>query len=368
MRKYEFIVPCHFGLEAVLKREIIDLGYDVTSVEDGRVTFFGDEEALARANIGLRTAERILIKLGSFKAETFEELFQGTKALPIEEWIPKDGRFWVAKAASVKSALFSPSDIQSIMKKAISYLLIFIGIQIVCGGIVEQVWKLITGISDITTERLITVTAVTSMITIVVFLLTRWAEVSPRWLRTRSWGVLCWSVVASLGAIIPSAWIQELMPDLPNLVEQEFDMILQNRWGYLSIGLLAPLSEEIVFRGAILKSLLKNSSLPVWGSIALSAFLFALIHMNPAQMPHAFVIGLLLGWMYQRTGSILPGMAYHWANNSAAYALYNIYPNPDIKLIDIFGDATHVWLAVGFSLLILLPALFQLHIRMKQAE
>ncbi len=118
MRKYEFIVPCHFGLEAVLKREIIDLGYDVTSVEDGRVTFFGDEEALARTNIGLRTAERILIKLGSFKAETFEELFQGTKALPLDEYIPKNGRFWVTKASSVKSKLFSPSDIQSIMKKA----------------------------------------------------------------------------------------------------------------------------------------------------------------------------------------------------------------------------------------------------------
>ena len=118
MRKYEFIVPCHFGLEAVLKREIIDLGYDVTAVEDGRVTFLGDEEALARANIGLRTAERILIKLGSFKAETFEELFQGTKALPLDEYIPKNGRFWVTKASSVKSKLFSPSDIQSIMKKA----------------------------------------------------------------------------------------------------------------------------------------------------------------------------------------------------------------------------------------------------------
>lgn len=118
MRKYEFIVPCHFGLEAVLKREIIDLGYDVTSVEDGRVTFWGDEEALARANIGLRTAERILIKLGSFKAETFEELFQGTKALPLDEYIPQNGRFWVTKASSVKSKLFSPSDIQSIMKKA----------------------------------------------------------------------------------------------------------------------------------------------------------------------------------------------------------------------------------------------------------
>ncbi|MBR3105375.1 MAG: class I SAM-dependent RNA methyltransferase [Lachnospiraceae bacterium] len=118
MERFELIAPCHFGLEAVLKREIIDLGYDVTEVEDGRVTFAGDAEAVCRVNVYSRTAERILIKLGSFHAETFEELFQGTKALPLEQWIPKNGRFWVAKAASVKSALFSPSDIQSIMKKA----------------------------------------------------------------------------------------------------------------------------------------------------------------------------------------------------------------------------------------------------------
>lgn len=112
------IVPCHFGLEAVLKREITDLGYDISRVEDGRVTFLGDEDAVCRANIFLRTAERILIKVGSFHAETFDELFEATKALPWEEYIPRDGRFWVAKAASVKSRLFSPSDIQSIMKKA----------------------------------------------------------------------------------------------------------------------------------------------------------------------------------------------------------------------------------------------------------
>ncbi len=112
------IAPCHFGLEASLKREITELGYDIMSVEDGRVTFYGDEEACVRANICLRTAERILIKVGSFPARTFEELFQGTKALPWEAYIPRDGKFWVAKAASVKSALFSPSDIQSVMKKA----------------------------------------------------------------------------------------------------------------------------------------------------------------------------------------------------------------------------------------------------------
>lgn len=118
MEKLEYIVPCHFGLEAVLKREIMDLGLEIICVEDGRVTFAGDRQALCRANIYLRSAERVLIKIGSFHAETFEELFQGTRAMPWEAYIPKNGRFWVAKAASVKSKLFSPSDIQSVMKKA----------------------------------------------------------------------------------------------------------------------------------------------------------------------------------------------------------------------------------------------------------
>ena len=120
MKRYELIVPCHFGMESVLKREITDLGYDISEVADGRVTFLGDEEAVVRANICLRTAERVLLKVGSFHAETFEELFQGTKAIPWEEYIPSDGKCWVTKAASVKSKLFSPSDIQSIMKKAIA--------------------------------------------------------------------------------------------------------------------------------------------------------------------------------------------------------------------------------------------------------
>lgn len=118
MKKYELIAPCHFGLESILKREITDLGYDVVKVEDGRITFIGDEEAICRSNIFLRTAERILIKAGSFKAETYEELFQGTKSIPWEELIPADGKFWITKAASIKSRLFSPSDIQSVMKKA----------------------------------------------------------------------------------------------------------------------------------------------------------------------------------------------------------------------------------------------------------
>lgn len=119
MSKFEFVAPCHFGLESVLKKEILDLGYEIISVEDGRVTFAGDEDAITRANIFLRTTERVLLKVGKFKAESFDELFEKTKLIPWENYIPVDGKFWVAKATSIKSKLFSPSDIQSIMKKAI---------------------------------------------------------------------------------------------------------------------------------------------------------------------------------------------------------------------------------------------------------
>lgn len=118
MKTFELVVPCHFGLEAVMKREIYDLGYEILKVEDGRVTFEGDEEAICRANIFLRGAERVLLQVGRFHATTFDELFEGIKALPWEEYIPKDGKFWVKKASSIKSKLFSPSDIQSIVKKA----------------------------------------------------------------------------------------------------------------------------------------------------------------------------------------------------------------------------------------------------------
>lgn len=118
MRQFELIAPCHFGLEAVLKREILDLGYEISRVEDGKVSFWGDEQAVAYANMFLRTAERVLLKVGEFKATTYDELFEATKALAWEEYIPANGKFWVKKASSIKSKLFSPSDIQSIMKKA----------------------------------------------------------------------------------------------------------------------------------------------------------------------------------------------------------------------------------------------------------
>lgn len=119
MECFNIIAPCHFGLEAVLKKEIIELGYNIIKVEDGKVIFEGDMDAICRCNIFLRTAERILIQIGRFKALTFEELFEGTKELEWERWIPIDGKFWVTKATSVKSKIFSTTDIQRIVKKAV---------------------------------------------------------------------------------------------------------------------------------------------------------------------------------------------------------------------------------------------------------
>ena len=119
MNLYEYTAPCHFGMEAILKREIINLGYEIVRVEDGRVSFRGDAAAIARANVFLRTAERVMLTVGRFKAYSFDELFEQTKALPWEEYLPSDGKFWVKKASTTKSKLFSSSDIQSIVKKAI---------------------------------------------------------------------------------------------------------------------------------------------------------------------------------------------------------------------------------------------------------
>lgn len=119
MEDMKFVSPCHFGMEAVLKKELQNLNIKVESVEDGKITYLGGVDTLCRANMFLRTTERVLLLVGKFKATTFDELFEQTKALNWEDYLPKDAKFWVAKATSIKSKLFSTSDIQSIVKKAI---------------------------------------------------------------------------------------------------------------------------------------------------------------------------------------------------------------------------------------------------------
>lgn len=254
------------------------------------------------------------------------------------------------------------------MKKAIIYTLFFVAIQVLMPVLIQQLLRLFTGTAPVFDAKLLIIsTTACSVAVIALFLYLHWAEVSRSYVRSRPWGVLLWCAITAVGAVIPSTWLQEQLPELPNLAEQQFDMILRDRWGYFAVGLLAPVCEELVFRGAILRALLSWTPRH-WVAIAISALLFALVHANPAQMPHAFVIGLLLGWLYYRTDSVVPGVVYHWVNNSVAYVLYNLYPDPAIRLIDILGSQRSVAAAVAFSLFILLPALYQLNLWLRKAE
>ena len=231
------------------------------------------------------------------------------------------------------------------MKNAIIYWFVFLAVQIIAGGIIQGIYLLWKGPGAVmdATGTILTMTLF-SVATVALFLWQKWAVVSRHWVRTRPWAVLFWCLLAAFGSLIPSVWLEEIMPPLPNIIEEELDMILRERMGYLVVGLLAPLAEELVFRGAILRSLLKWNSRP-WVAIVISAALFSAAHLNPAQIPHTFLIGLLLGWMYWRTDSIVPGVVFHWVNNTVAYVLYNFYPNPDLKLIDLFGSQQHVLMA-----------------------
>lgn len=253
------------------------------------------------------------------------------------------------------------------MKKVLIYTLVFIAIQVLLPFLIHEILDVFkVDYTSAGAKMMIIDMTAASVAVIVLFLYLRWAVVSRSYIQSRPWDVFFWCALAALGAIIPSTSLQEVMPELPNIVEQEFDVILKDRWGYFAVGLLAPLCEELVFRGAVLRALLQWTPRH-WVAIAVSALLFALIHANPAQMPHAFLIGLLLGWLYYRTDSIVPGMVYHWVNNSVAYVIYNLYGG-DIRLIDLFGSQRAIAMACLFSLLILLPSLYQLHLRLRKAS
>lgn len=243
----------------------------------------------------------------------------------------------------------------------------FIAVVAVSGWIIPPLWKLVTGMSG-GTDAMILTSAVYSLLVLVLFIKKKWCRLSPAYMQGKPWAVLTWSAVAGAGAIIPGLWLSELMPDLTNLVEKPMQELINNDLGYITLCLFAPFVEETVFRGAVLRSLLPRMK-SRWGAIAISAALFALVHMNPAQMPHAFLAGLLLGWIYSRTGSILPGVAYHWVNNTIVFAAARLLPPQlaDGSLTDLFGgDHRRMALAIIFSLFIFVPAIYQLNVRTKK--
>jgi membrane protease YdiL (CAAX protease family) len=276
------------------------------------------------------------------------------------------------------------------------YLFTFLAIQFVVSFIVTIVsWLDVDNLARIfhqimegkllpdTTGTLIS-SVVSSILTLAVFLWLKWSPFSRTYLQSRPWGVLVWVVVLALGTIVPSTWLGEQIPyEMPQEIEQMLSEMLHNRWGYLAIGILAPIVEEMVFRGAILRTLLllggrgndqssmlnaQSSKFKAFAAILISALLFGAVHGNVQQFVHATLIGLILGWMYYRTNSIVPGIVFHWINNTAAYVIANVIPNSEhARLVDVLGgEQRSVWLALGFSLCLFLPALFQLWQRMKK--
>lgn len=215
-------------------------------------------------------------------------------------------------------------------------------------------------------------TVLSSLLTVLLFARLKWTPMSKNYLRSRPWSVFAWVVLLSLGIILPAEWIEEkLQIAMDPAYQKLFDSIMKEPWGYIAIGLLAPVAEETVFRGAVLRSLLQIFSQKWhWVPIVISALLFGAVHGNIAQGSYAAVIGLLLGWMYYRTGSILPGLILHWVNNSIAYILFNLMPQmEDGKLIDFFhGNQKLMTGGLVFSFCIIIPSIFQLCGRMKRTK
>lgn len=245
------------------------------------------------------------------------------------------------------------------------YVVVFFLLQIVFGAILGA-FKLSLGMTTIIT------TVLSSGLTIFLFLKLRWTPVSPSWMQTRPWIVLTWSVLLALGTIIPSERLVEVLQmEMPEQMMKMFEEVMKKPIGYVVIGILAPFAEEVVFRGAILRKLLgMMDEKRHWVAIVLSALVFGLVHLNVPQGIHAFLIGLLLGWMYYRTRSILPGILFHWVNNSVAFIMFHIMPQmADGKLIDLFhGNERMVTLSVIFSFFILIPSIYQLNVWMKRAK
>ena len=261
------------------------------------------------------------------------------------------------------------------------YLIIFIVVQIIMMYAGAGIWAGIKGegyqatLQSASTGGNAILTALvqvfSSVITLIIFLKTKWTLLTRSYLLSKPCGTLLWVALFSLGTIIPLSFLYEQLGiEMDENTQQIFTSLMKEPWGYVAIGILAPLAEEVVFRGAILRTLLGiMSKKNHWVAIMISAAIFGVVHANLAQFINALLMGLLLGWMYYRTGSLVPGILLHWVNNTMAYVLANIMPQSDGKLIDLFhGDEKTMYYAVGFSLCIMIPSFIQMIIRLKKAK
>ena len=186
-----------------------------------------------------------------------------------------------------------------------------------------------------------------AILTILIFHFARFSPLGCGYIKTRPYALLAWLIVLSLGLLAPSQYLEEMIPaDMPDQTAKALGMVITHPLGFLVVGILAPVAEEMVFRGAILRTLLACMRSP-WMAIVVSAVLFGLVHGNVPQFVHALLIGLLLGWVFWRTGSILPGLVVHWVNNSVAFLLCRLSPeNIDATLPELFGGNNLLMYAV----------------------
>lgn len=259
------------------------------------------------------------------------------------------------------------------------YIILFIVIQMIVMYAGAGIWAAVKHVGYMATVQdmatggnaiLLALTSVFSnVITLALFLRIKWTPVTRGYLLSKPWLQLLWVALFTLGAIIPLTFLYEQLGiEMDDSAERLFASLMKEPWGYVAVGILAPLAEEIVFRGAILRTLLDMMSKKNhWVAIMISAAIFGVVHGNMAQFVNALLMGLILGWMYYRTKSLVPGILLHWVNNTVAFILANILPQTNGKLIDLFhGDEKTVYYAVGFSLCIMTPSFIQMVQRLKK--
>lgn len=259
------------------------------------------------------------------------------------------------------------------------YIILFIVIQMIVMYAGAGIWAAVKHVGYMATVQdmatggnaiLLALTSVFSnVITLALFLRIKWTPVTRDYLLSKPWLQLLWVALFTLGAIIPLTFLYEQLGiEMDDSAERLFASLMKEPWGYVAVGILAPLAEEIVFRGAILRTLLDMMSKKNhWVAIMISADIFGVVHGNMAQFVNALLMGLILGWMYYRTKSLVPGILLHWVNNTVAFILANILPQTNGKLIDLFhGDEKTVYYAVGFSLCIMIPSFIQMIQRLKK--
>ncbi len=261
------------------------------------------------------------------------------------------------------------------------YLIIFIVVQIAVNFAGAGIWAAVKNeeYGNVIREMgmggnsvlLALTTVFSNVITLVIFLKTKWTPIARNYLLSKPWGSLLWVALFTIGIIIPLEFTYEKLGiEMDANTERVFAELMKEPWGYVAVGIMAPLAEEIVFRGAILRSLLDMMSKKNhWVAILISAALFGVVHGNAAQFANALLMGLLLGWMYYRTKSLVPGILMHWVNNTLAYVLTNIMPQSHGNLIDLFhGDEKTMYYALGFSLCIMVPSFIQMVLRLQKPK